>query len=176
MDYKVSGFDFHNWIGNQKRGKNAYLQIGDGIASDRRCSVRRGLRVRSEMDGNSDDNRSDCSLLEIGSLACCNAAWDRQIGSLVPSNKRRHSLYCLINWFPNPTEVSNREKWVRQNMEAIRLFRDRREMCEENKRKKKKTKALQTIAKIGMVLVFCIAVIVDKVVHVPNRSTFWETK
>ena len=28
-------------------------------------------------------------------------------------------------------------------MEAVGLFRDRREMCEENKRKKKKMKALQ---------------------------------
>ena len=44
-----------------KKGENAYLQIGDEIASDGRWSVRRGLRVRSEMDGDSDGNRLERS-------------------------------------------------------------------------------------------------------------------
>ena len=140
MDYKVSGFDFHNWIGNQKRGKNAYLQIGDGIASDRRCSVRRGLRVRSEMDGDSDGNRSERSDRSLIATPLEIAKSDRSFRATNGDtlSDRRHSLYCLINWFPNPTKVSNWENWVRQNMEAVGLFRDRREMCEEKKKKKRR--------------------------------------
>ena len=47
-------------------------------------------------------------------------------------------------------EVSKGDKFLRHNIQAVGLFRERREMCEENKRpkkKKKKTKALQQESK-----------------------------
>ena len=43
------------------RSKTGQLQIEDGTASDRRWSVRRGMRVRSAMDGDTDGNRSERS-------------------------------------------------------------------------------------------------------------------
>ena len=139
MDYKVSGFDFHNWIGNQKRGKNAYLQIGDGIASNRRCSIRRGLRVRSEMDGDSDGNRSERS---DRSLTATPLEIARSDHSFQATNGDTLSIVWLIDFQTQRKFQTEKNEWDR----TWRLSGSSEigEKCvRKTKGKKKKTKALQ---------------------------------
>ena len=126
------------------------------LPSDRRRdSFRSEMQRQARVEGEIGDGLRQWwqQIGEIGSLA----AWDwiarllqrrlRSPDRIARSEQQTETLsqiarVCLCSEY-SQLEVSNREKWVRENMEAVGLFRDRREMCEENKRKKKKMKALQ---------------------------------
>ena len=129
---------------NRKPKKGKKCLPSDRRRDSFRSEMQRQARVESEIGDGQQQWRQQIG--EIGSLACCNAAWDRQIGSLAPSNKRRHSLRSLV--FVCVQSIVN-WKFQTEKNEWDRTWRlsgssEIGEKCvRKTKGKKKKTKALQ---------------------------------